>query len=49
MFWHVDNGELTPLGLGLLKIVGKEFGLKNVWILDGQIVYMDKSLQKLCF
>lgn len=32
--------------MGLLTKACKEFGFRNVWTLDGRIIYMEKGSQK---
>ena len=38
--------SLTSFRMGLLTKARKEFELRNVWTLDGRIIYMDESSQK---
>ena len=38
--------SLTPFRMGLLTKARKEFELRNVWTLDGRIIYMVESCQK---
>lgn len=37
--------SLSSFSMGLVRKAQKEFGFRNTWNSDGQIIYMDKSLQ----